>query len=200
MPVQAPHLCLAVARSNVNILNTGIAIELAACNETREVQQWTIKEKTVGGREGRKDKENWRQQTENVETRQASSSSSSSASPHSLINKWQQQCLAPETDAPPGAQEIWMGPLSDNAIVVLLFNRSPAPARMSAKWSELGLGNRNRKREGEEGGGGVEKVMYDARDLWARKTLSREAVREGILEWEVQGHGAALFKLTPVVE
>jgi len=212
MPVQAPHLCLAVVRSNVNILNTGIAIELAACNETHEVQQWTITEKnTVVVREGGKDDENWMQQqrdgfmTENMEIRQASSSSSfsSSASPQLLINNWQQQCLAPETDAPPGAQEIWMGPLSDNAVVVLLFNRSPAPSRMTARWSELGLVKRNRNRGGEgegEGGREEEKVMYDVRDLWARKTLSREAVREGILEWEVPGHGAALFKLMPVVE
>ncbi|KAM3574912.1 hypothetical protein VYU27_003138 [Nannochloropsis oceanica] len=206
MPVTAPHLCLSVVRSTLNILNTGIAIELVACNETREVQQWTIKEKTTTVvNERGKDIGKWGDQAGGLMTENmgeispdfSQSSSSSSALPQLLINNWQQQCLAPETDAPPGAQEIWMGPLSDNAVVVLLFNRSPVANRISARWSDLGL-----VKGGREGGGGEdekEKVIYDVRDLWARKTLSTEAVREGIMEWEVPGHGVALFKLTPVV-
>lgn len=207
MPVRAPHLCLAVVRSNLNILNTGIAIELAACNETREVQQWTIKEKTTTVvNERGKDRGNRGHQTDGLMTENVeeirpdffNSSFPSSALPQLLINNWQQQCLAPETDAPPGAQEIWMGPLSDNAVVVLLFNRSPIPSRISARWSDLGLVNRSRGREGGGGEDEKEKAIYDVRDLWARKTLSREAVREGIIEWEVPGHGVALFKLTPV--
>ncbi len=100
-----------------------------------------------------------------------------------LKNGWQQQCLAPETDAPPGAQEVWMTPLADGGVAVLLFNRSPSPARVSARWASLGFSPT---------------VMHEVRDLWARTTLPRVATTGGILGWELPGHGSALFKVTPV--
>jgi alpha-galactosidase len=47
--------------------------------------------------------------------------------------------------------QVWAGPLSDNRLAVVLWNRSSSKAIVTASWSDLGL---------EPG------TSIDARDLW----------------------------------
>lgn len=47
--------------------------------------------------------------------------------------------------------QVWAGPLSDNNIAVILWNRSSSNATVTASWSDIGL---------EPG------TIVDARDLW----------------------------------
>lgn len=47
--------------------------------------------------------------------------------------------------------QVWAGPLSDNKLAVILWNRSASQATVTASWSDLGL---------EPG------TSVDARDLW----------------------------------
>jgi alpha-galactosidase len=71
-----------------------------------------------------------------------------------------------------GELEIWKKPLSDG-VAVGLFNRSGAAAKMTVKWSDLGVTKKNPK----------------VRDLWAHKDI--EASTEYSVE--VPSHGVALL-------
>ena len=75
-----------------------------------------------------------------------------------------------------GAAEIWAKPLSDEAVAVALFNRGASLARVSVRWSELGLNGR-----------------YRARDLWKRVDLPDAT--DGYSA-EVPSHGSALLRIT----
>ena len=75
-----------------------------------------------------------------------------------------------------GTAEIWAKPLSDEAVAVALFNRGASLARVSVRWSELGLNGR-----------------YRARDLWKRVDLPDAT--DGYSA-EVPSHGSALLRIT----
>jgi len=47
--------------------------------------------------------------------------------------------------------QVWAGPLSNNKLAVILWNRSSSKAKVTASWSDLGL---------KPG------TLVDARDLW----------------------------------
>ncbi len=132
----------------------GVSVVLAPCNATYPSQQWTGPAVVEEGAGG----------------------------PAPLANGYQRQCLAPETDAPRGAQEVWAGPLADGGTAVLFFNRGDAPAGVSVRWPTLGLDPRRE---------------YAVRDLWAQAPLPREATAAGISAWEIPAHGSAFFRVTP---
>lgn len=48
--------------------------------------------------------------------------------------------------------QVWAGPLSENRVVVVLWNKSSSKATVTASWSDIGLDSQK---------------VVDARDLWA---------------------------------
>ena len=74
-----------------------------------------------------------------------------------------------------GMLEVWARPLWDGTMAVGLFNRGVEKAKMTARWSDLGL-------EGKQ----------PMRDLWRKKNLG---VFEGSFSAEVPSHGAFLVKI-----
>lgn len=48
--------------------------------------------------------------------------------------------------------QVWVGPLSDGRIVVVLWNRNSSKGTVTAYWSDVGL---------------QQDIAVDARDLWA---------------------------------
>jgi alpha-galactosidase len=80
-----------------------------------------------------------------------------------------------KTGGPSGELEVWSRPLEDGSRAVGLFNRSYLPARVSVKWSELGLTG-----------------PQLARDLWRQVDLGTLTDELGA---EVPPHGAMLVRL-----
>ena len=99
-----------------------------------------------------------------------------------LRNLYQRQCMTIDRDAPPGkSQEVWTVSLEDNALAVMLFNKSPLPTAMEATWEMIGVPSGK---------------AYHIRDLWAQEDIalpSRESVKA-----VVAPHGVALLKLLPL--
>lgn len=75
--------------------------------------------------------------------------------------------------------EVWAGPLSDNRLAVVLWNRSSSKAIVTASWSDLGL---------EPG------TSIDARDLWEHSTQSKVS---GDISAELESHACKMYILTP---
>jgi alpha-galactosidase len=74
-----------------------------------------------------------------------------------------------------GAIEVWAKPLASGAHAVGLFNRGQSAARISVRWSELGVQGRRK-----------------VRDLWAGRDLGRV---EAEYAADVEPHGAALIRI-----
>ena len=74
-----------------------------------------------------------------------------------------------------GWVEVWARPLEDGSMAVGLFNRGPETARVSAKWSDLGLTG-----------------AHPVRDIWLQKDLGR-ATNE--FSAEVPRHGVVFVKI-----
>jgi alpha-galactosidase len=74
-----------------------------------------------------------------------------------------------------GPLEVWSKPLQGGAIAVGLFNRGVTRAKVTARWSDLGL-----------------KGSCPVRDLWQRQDLGSAAVA---FTAEVPSHGAVLVKI-----
>jgi alpha-galactosidase len=75
-----------------------------------------------------------------------------------------------------GELEVWARPLKGGAYAVGLFNRGPATAKITARWSDIGISGK-----------------YKLRDLWehvSRGTAASEYAAE------VPSHGVVLLKLT----
>ncbi|KAL2600965.1 hypothetical protein AAZV13_10G141400 [Glycine max] len=75
--------------------------------------------------------------------------------------------------------EVWAGPLSDNKVAVILWNRSSSNATVTASWSNIGL---------KPG------TMVDAKDLWANSTQSSVS---GEISAELDSHACKMYVLTP---
>jgi alpha-galactosidase len=75
-----------------------------------------------------------------------------------------------------GDLEVWARPLAGGALAVGLFNRGAQPAKVIARWSDLGITGRHK-----------------VRDLWAH-AVQPEA--DGELAAEVPSHGVVMVKLT----
>ena len=78
-----------------------------------------------------------------------------------------------------GDQEIWSKPMADGGRAMLFWNRGEAPARIEAKWEQLGLPG---------------SVALRVRDLWAHKDLGRKKAGFGA---EVAPHGVVMLRLQP---
>ncbi|CBI35341.3 hypothetical protein VitviT2T_016181 [Vitis vinifera] len=78
-----------------------------------------------------------------------------------------------------GNLEVWAGPLSDNKVAVVLWNRGSSQANMTAHWSDIGLSP---------------SAVVDARDLWAHSTQSSV---QGQLWAQVDSHACKMYILTP---
>jgi alpha-galactosidase len=74
-----------------------------------------------------------------------------------------------------GDLEVWSRPLADGGLAVALFNRSADHAKITARWSDLGL----------KGGKSV-------RDLWAHEDRGKASAE---ISADVPSHGVAMFKL-----
>ncbi|KAG4983621.1 hypothetical protein JHK87_028370 [Glycine soja] len=75
--------------------------------------------------------------------------------------------------------KVWAGPLSDNKVAVILWNRSSSNATVTASWSNIGL---------KPG------TMVDAKDLWANSTQSSVS---GEISAELDSHACKMYVLTP---
>ncbi|CAK8532347.1 unnamed protein product [Lathyrus sativus] len=78
-----------------------------------------------------------------------------------------------------GDLEVWAGPLSDNKLAVVLWNRSAWKATVTASWSDLGL---------KPG------TSVNARDLWLHSTQSSVS---GNISAELDTHSCKMYILTP---
>jgi alpha-galactosidase len=76
-----------------------------------------------------------------------------------------------------GDSEVWMKPLSEGAVALLLFNRGDAPVSIRATAEQIGWPADARAK---------------VRDLWAHKDAKRWS---GSLEATVAPHGVAMFRL-----
>src|SRR5205085_1554206 len=74
-----------------------------------------------------------------------------------------------------GTLEVWARPLWDGTTAVGLFNRGPERAKVTARWSDLGLRGRQ-----------------PVRDLWQQKSLG---TFDGSFAAPVPAHGAVLVKI-----
>ena len=75
-------------------------------------------------------------------------------------------------------KEIWGGPLSDNAFVVMLLNRGDTSAEIEADFEQIGIG----------------KGEYNVRDLWEKKDLG---VFTDSFKETVKSHSGILIKISP---
>jgi alpha-galactosidase len=75
-----------------------------------------------------------------------------------------------------GDLEVWAKPLADGAYAVGLFNRGPESARITAKWSDIGI-----------------QGPHPVRDLWKHQDLG--SVSDAFTA-EVPSHGVVLVKVT----
>jgi alpha-galactosidase len=76
-----------------------------------------------------------------------------------------------------GDLEVWARPLQGGAFAVGLFNRGPSTAKVTARWSDVGLQGSLR-----------------VRDLWKHKDLG---VSAEAFSSDVPSHGITLLKLEP---
>jgi alpha-galactosidase len=74
-----------------------------------------------------------------------------------------------------GDLEVWARPLADDTMAVGLFNRSFAPAKVTARWADLGLSGRQ-----------------PVRDLWLRKAAG---MYDNEYTATVPSHGCVLVKV-----
>ncbi|KAG2642528.1 hypothetical protein PVAP13_2KG091100 [Panicum virgatum] len=78
-----------------------------------------------------------------------------------------------------GNQEVWAGPLSGGRVAVVLWNRGPVEASITARWSSIGLGA---------------STVVDAHDLWTDAVTSSV---HGQLKAIVGTHACKMYVLTP---
>ncbi|CAN1166953.1 unnamed protein product [Linum perenne] len=77
-----------------------------------------------------------------------------------------------------GDQEVWAGPLSNNRVAVVLWNKGSSRATVTAPFSDIGLRS----------------DLADARDLWAHSTIP--SVKEQISA-DLDSHACKMYILTP---
>jgi alpha-galactosidase len=81
----------------------------------------------------------------------------------------------PGTTANTGSLEVWARPLADGGRAVGLFNKGAESAKITAKWSDIGL-------EGS----------HKVRDLWKHQDLGAVS---GEYSAEVPSHGVVMIKV-----
>ncbi|KAG8473393.1 hypothetical protein CXB51_035717 [Gossypium anomalum] len=78
-----------------------------------------------------------------------------------------------------GDLEVWAGPLANNMVAVVLWNRGSSSANITAYWSDIGL---------------KPSTVVDSRDLWAHST---ETGVEDEISAEVDSHACKMYTLKP---
>lgn len=78
-----------------------------------------------------------------------------------------------------GDLEVWAGPLNDKKVAVILWNRGPSTATITAHWFDIGL---------------TPTTIVNARDLWEHST--KKSVK-GQLSADVASHDCKMYVLTP---
>ena len=78
-----------------------------------------------------------------------------------------------------GDIEVWSKELADGGRAVVLFNRGPSSANISASWTEFGY---------------PQKLSAEIRDLWSHKSLGRNSES---LSATVAAHGVLMVRITP---
>lgn len=78
-----------------------------------------------------------------------------------------------------GDLEVWAGPLSNNKIAVVLWNRGSSRATVTAYWSDIGLDPT---------------TTVNARDLWAH---SNQPSVKGQISADLDSHACKMHVLTP---
>lgn len=78
-----------------------------------------------------------------------------------------------------GDLEVWAGPLSNNCIVIVLWNRSSPRAMIIAHWKDIGLHS---------------SIYAKVRNLWKHKTMA--ANHKGSLAASVKPHACKMYVLT----
>jgi len=91
-----------------------------------------------------------------------------------IINKGDGSCLSVQEDL-----EVWAGPLSDESIAVVLFNRSPINSDITANWSDIGISTGR---------------SCKVRDLWNHEDLG---IFVDSFTSLVPTHGAVMVKISP---
>ncbi|KAK3128041.1 hypothetical protein QOZ80_7AG0581820 [Eleusine coracana subsp. coracana] len=81
-----------------------------------------------------------------------------------------------------GCREVWAGPLSENRLVVALWNRCSETANFTMKLPAVGLDGSS---------------AYSVRDLWKQETLSENVV--GTFGAQVDVHDCKMYIFTPAV-
>lgn len=76
-----------------------------------------------------------------------------------------------------GEQEIWVRPLADGSHAIALFNRAADPAKVTAKWADLGLTS----------------TPPHARDLWLHQDVPLDGPEYSAT---VPGHGVTLLRVS----
>jgi alpha-galactosidase len=74
-----------------------------------------------------------------------------------------------------GSVEVWAKPLADGGHAVGLFNRGDAAAKVTAKWSDIGV-----------------KGSHKVRDLWKHEDLGKVSDQ---YQAEVPSHGVVMIKI-----
>uniref|UniRef100_A0A7N2MPZ9 alpha-galactosidase n=1 Tax=Quercus lobata TaxID=97700 RepID=A0A7N2MPZ9_QUELO len=89
---------------------------------------------------------------------------------------------------------VWAGPLSDNKVAIILWNRGSSKATVTAYWSDIGL---------------KPETVVSARDLWAHSTQSsaqgqfslekkkKKKSVQGQLSANLESHACKMYVLTP---
>jgi len=75
--------------------------------------------------------------------------------------------------------EVWAGPLAGGDVGVILFNRSPAAAKITANWADVGLGS---------------STAANVRDLWTHMDLGSFT---GSYSATIASHASQTLRLTP---
>jgi alpha-galactosidase len=75
--------------------------------------------------------------------------------------------------------EVWAGPLANGDVAVILFNRSPSAANITAQWADIGL---------------AKGTAATARDLWSKANLGSFT---DSLQLAVPTHAVRTLRLTP---
>eukprot|EP00252_Welwitschia_mirabilis_P008553 TRINITY_DN2047_c0_g3_i1.p1 TRINITY_DN2047_c0_g3~~TRINITY_DN2047_c0_g3_i1.p1 ORF type:complete len:424 (+),score=56.30 TRINITY_DN2047_c0_g3_i1:324-1595(+) len=86
------------------------------------------------------------------------------------------------TEGPNGCQQVWSGPLSEDRMALVLWNRCEEAVTINAKWETIGLDSA---------------TSVSVRDLWKHETLSQNSL--GSVQVTVDSHGCEMYVLTPIV-
>jgi hypothetical protein len=89
-------------------------------------------------------------------------------------------CLSLFQDVAPGGQEVYAGPLANNAIAVVLFNRGLAGENITAQWTDIGIASAS--------------TRMKVRDLVQRRDLG---VFTGSFTAFVKSHASMTLKMSP---